>query len=103
MSFCSHFLFILTLYSLYALFSQKANDRVCTYLAMPIARYQKCISGPLLDRIDIHVEVPRVDYEKLADKRQAETSATIRCPSSAHQAASALDGRRQTGAAESYP
>ena len=37
---------------------------------MAIARYQKKISGPLMDRIDIHVEVPRVDYEKLADKRQ---------------------------------
>src|SRR5436853_1735754 len=41
-------------------------------------RYQKRISGPLLDRIDIHVEVPRVDYEKLADKRNAENSETIR-------------------------
>lgn len=41
-------------------------------------RYQKRISGPLLDRIDIHVEVPRIDYEKLADKRKAEDSATIR-------------------------
>jgi magnesium chelatase family protein len=45
---------------------------------MAIARYQKKISGSLLDRIDIHVEVPRVDYEKLADKRQVETSQTIR-------------------------
>jgi predicted ATPase with chaperone activity len=34
---------------------------------MAIARYQKKISGSLLDRIDIYVEVPRVDYEKLAD------------------------------------
>jgi magnesium chelatase family protein len=41
-------------------------------------RYQKRISGPLLDRIDIHIEVPRVDYEKLADKRNAEDSTTIR-------------------------
>ena len=41
-------------------------------------RYQKRISGPLLDRIDIHIEVPRVDYEKLADKRNAENSTTIR-------------------------
>ncbi len=40
----------------------------CTCSAMMIARYQKKISGPLLDRIDIHVEVPRVDYEKLSDK-----------------------------------
>jgi len=39
---------------------------------MAIARYQKKISGPLLDRIDIHVEALRVDYEKLADKRQVE-------------------------------
>src|SRR5579859_257826 len=50
----------------------------CTCSATAIARYQKRISGSLLDRIDIHVEVPRVDYEKLADKRQAETSAVIR-------------------------
>jgi magnesium chelatase family protein len=52
--------------------------RDCSCSATAIARYQKRISGPLLDRIDIHVEVPCVDYEKLADKRQAETSAVIR-------------------------
>ncbi|GLV56249.1 Fis family transcriptional regulator [Dictyobacter sp. S3.2.2.5] len=51
--------------------------RECTCSATAIARYQKRISGPLLDRIDIHIEVPRVDYEKLADKRNAESSATI--------------------------
>jgi magnesium chelatase family protein len=45
---------------------------------MAFSRYQKKISGPLVDRIDIHVEVPRVDYEKLADKRQVEDSRTIR-------------------------
>jgi magnesium chelatase family protein len=45
---------------------------------MAIARYQKKISGPLLDRIAIHVEVSRVDYEKLADKRNVEDSKTIR-------------------------
>ncbi|MGI9059404.1 MAG: YifB family Mg chelatase-like AAA ATPase [Ktedonobacteraceae bacterium] len=50
----------------------------CTCSATAIARYQKRISGPLLDRIDIHVEVPRVDYEKLADKRNVEKSETIR-------------------------
>ena len=52
--------------------------RECTCSVMAITRYQKRISGPLLDRIDIHVEVPRVDYEKLADKRKVEDSATIR-------------------------
>src|SRR5215472_10517510 len=46
--------------------------RDCSCSATAIARYQKRISGPLLDRVDIHVEVPRVDYEKLADKRQVE-------------------------------
>ncbi len=50
----------------------------CTCSATAIARYQKRISGPLLDRIDIHVEVPRVDYEKLSDKRNVEKSETIR-------------------------
>ena len=50
----------------------------CTCSSTAIARYQKRISGPLLDRIDIHVEVPRVDYEKLADKRNVEKSETIR-------------------------
>jgi len=50
----------------------------CSCSAMAIARYQKKISGPLIDRIDIHVEVPRVDYEKLADKRQVEDSKTVR-------------------------
>ena len=50
----------------------------CTCSATAIALYQKRISGPLLDRIDIHIEVPRVDYEKLADKRNAETSEIIR-------------------------
>jgi len=50
----------------------------CSCSTTSIMRYQKRISGPLLDRIDIHVEVPRVDYEKLADKRRVEDSATIR-------------------------
>ena len=40
--------------------------------------YQKRISGPLLDRIDIHIEVPRVDYEKLSRDRMGEPSECIR-------------------------
>ncbi len=43
-----------------------------------MTKYQKRISGPLLDRIDIHVEVPRVDYQKLSDERLGEASEAIR-------------------------
>jgi magnesium chelatase family protein len=50
----------------------------CACSPSTIARYQKKISGPLLDRIDIHIEVPRVDYEKLSDKRAGELSSAIR-------------------------
>ena len=50
----------------------------CTCAPAVVTKYQKRISGPLLDRIDIHVEVPRVDYEKLSGDRLGETSETIR-------------------------
>ena len=43
-----------------------------------VSRYQKRLSGPLLDRIDIHVEVPRVPFQKLSDERRGEASAAIR-------------------------
>ncbi len=49
----------------------------CTCSASAIGRYQRRISGPLLDRIDIHIEVPRVEYEKLADDRLGEPSAQV--------------------------
>ena len=65
--------------------------RECTCSAGVIARYQKRISGPLLDRIDIHVEVPRVEYEKLTDKREGERSADVR---SRVQAAREVQARR---------
>ncbi len=42
-----------------------------------VTKYQKRISGPLLDRIDIHIEVPRVEYDKLSDQRLGEPSAAI--------------------------
>ena len=50
----------------------------CTCALGMVAKYQKRISGPMLDRIDIHVEVPRVEYEKLTNARLGESSATIR-------------------------
>jgi magnesium chelatase family protein len=43
-----------------------------------VTKYQKRISGPLLDRIDIHIEVPRVDYEKLSGNKVSESSESIR-------------------------
>lgn len=50
----------------------------CRCSSGEISRYQKRISGPLLDRIDIFIDVPRVDYEKLADDRVGETSEKVR-------------------------
>ena len=52
--------------------------RACTCSPASVSRYQKRISGPLLDRIDIHIEVPRVEYEKLSDDRMGERSEIIR-------------------------
>jgi magnesium chelatase family protein len=52
--------------------------RECTCSTAAVRRYQQRLSGPLLDRIDIHVNVPRVDYDKLTDERRGEPSATIR-------------------------
>lgn len=46
--------------------------------SMEMQRYMSKISGPLLDRIDIHIEVTPVPFEKLADTRKAESSAEIR-------------------------
>jgi magnesium chelatase family protein len=50
----------------------------CTCSTTQVLRYQKRISGPLLDRIDIHIVVPRVEYEKLAGDRLGEPSERIR-------------------------
>ncbi|MGB1249275.1 MAG: YifB family Mg chelatase-like AAA ATPase [Candidatus Promineifilaceae bacterium] len=50
----------------------------CSCSNSMVTRYQKRISGPLMDRIDIHVDVPRVEFEKLMGGKSAEASATIR-------------------------
>ncbi len=57
-------------------FSDPVHECTCSPAA--VRRYQQRISGPLLDRIDIHIDVPRVDYDKLTDDRRGETSAAIR-------------------------
>lgn len=56
------------------------NDpqHICTCSAQQIQRYNTRVSGPLLDRIDLHVEVPPVRYTELASEATAETSADIR-------------------------
>ena len=57
-------------------FSDPKHECRCTY--PQIHRYRSKISGPLLDRIDIHVEVPSVPYKDLMGKSDAELSADIR-------------------------
>jgi magnesium chelatase family protein len=50
----------------------------CTCTLLMIERYRNRLSGPLLDRIGLHIEVPRVPYKELADLVDAESSATVR-------------------------
>jgi magnesium chelatase family protein len=50
----------------------------CTCVPLMIQRYRSRISGPLLDRIDIHVEVPAVKYRELTARTPGESSAAIR-------------------------
>ncbi|MEX2598141.1 MAG: YifB family Mg chelatase-like AAA ATPase, partial [Dehalococcoidia bacterium] len=52
--------------------------KMCTCSASMVARYQKRISGPLLDRMDIFMDVPRVEYDKLTGDATGESSATVR-------------------------
>ncbi len=49
----------------------------CTCNPGLVSRYQKRISGPFLDRIDIFIEVPHIDYEKLSDERLGEKSEQV--------------------------
>ncbi len=50
----------------------------CTCTPSMILRYQSKLSGPLIDRIDIHIDVPRVEYDKLMSMEHGESSAAIR-------------------------
>jgi magnesium chelatase family protein len=53
-------------------------ERVCSCSPAGIIKYQRKISGPILDRIDLHVEVPRIKFEKLNENYAGESSASIR-------------------------
>ena len=50
----------------------------CTCSEQSICNYRKKISGPMLDRIDLHINVPSVPYEQLKDRKPAESSERIR-------------------------
>ncbi len=52
--------------------------RECSCSEAILKRYKDKISGPLLDRIDIHVEVQNIEYETLSSKKKEESSAEIR-------------------------
>lgn len=55
-----------------------SSDKECTCTHDQISRYLHRISGPLLDRIDIQVEVRSVNFDELSDTRKAESSHTIK-------------------------
>ena len=52
--------------------------RQCRCSPRQVESYRAKISGPLLDRIDLHVEVPQIDYKQLSSNEQSEPSATVR-------------------------
>ena len=53
-------------------------EKICHCHPTKIRNYLGKISGPLLDRIDIHIEVPQVKYRELSDTKEAESSRVIR-------------------------
>ena len=54
------------------------KEKICNCTPNEIKRYTRKISGPLLDRIDIHIRVPRVEFKDLTSVKKAESSASIR-------------------------
>ncbi len=54
------------------------GSKKCQCLPGQILKYQKKVSGPLLDRIDLHVEVPRLPFEKMSAQETAEASKQIK-------------------------
>ena len=55
-----------------------ARTKRCTCTPFAIKRYAARISGPLLDRIDLHIEMTEVGYSEISERRPAEPSETIR-------------------------
>ena len=69
----------------------------CSCAPLSIERYRSRISGPLLDRIDIHLEVPAVAYRDLTSEQAGETSAAIRSRVEAARAIQRVRFREQRG------
>lgn len=53
-------------------------DKECVCTPMQVIKYQKRASGPLMDRIDLHLEVPRVNFDKLQGQSPGESSTQVR-------------------------
>jgi magnesium chelatase family protein len=53
-------------------------EKMCACAPMQVDRYKRKISGPILDRIDLHIEVPRLKLEKLESRKPQEKSSDIR-------------------------
>jgi magnesium chelatase family protein len=52
-------------------------EKICSCSPASIIKYQRKISGPIMDRIDLHVEVPRIKFEELNKDTLSEDSKTI--------------------------
>jgi len=54
------------------------QEKTCTCMPNQISRYRQKLSGPIMDRIDLHIEVPRLKFEKLSSEKLGEKSKKIR-------------------------
>jgi magnesium chelatase family protein len=71
------------------------SARACTCTDATVARYRKRLSGPLLDRIDIHLDVPRVPYDKLA---AGSVAGPVGCDAGAAEGSAAAAGSGERSA-----
>ena len=77
----------------------------CTCSPGLVSRYQRRISGPFIDRVDIFIEVPHIDYDKLTDDRLGEPSASVQSRVNAARSLQLkrFQGTRLTGNADMTP
>lgn len=77
-------------------------DRACGCSAYQIEKYRQKVSGPILDRIDLHVDVPRLSFDELRDRSSGESSAEVRArvQSARERGRSRLSGTNKQSNAE---